>query len=152
MNLNFNESLFFNWVQTRILLQQWINFQTLEKDVSKSLRSICSLPSRTHVRTIGWLCSQNSYETPKKDHRHVDLLARIPSHHPSLSSIVRWSNCRGHPVTQQSCCIEVLAGLPTFARLCKVVHWSISFVSSSLLLQLYIMSGSSNLDSLRDGW
>ena len=57
------------------------------------------------------------------------------SHHPSLSSITQGRSSELYPVLAQSCCIQVLAGRPTCARLCEGVHRSILIMSSSLLLQ-----------------
>ena len=74
-------------------------------------------------------------------HRHhhwVALLTQISltiSRHPSLSSIAPGRSSRLHPVSAQSYCIWVLASLPAFACACAGVHWSISLMSSSLLLQ-----------------
>ena len=71
-------------------------------------------------------------------HHHVAPPARISmtlSRHSSLSSIAPRRSSRLHPVSAQSCCVKVLAGCPTFACPCEGVHWSISLMSSSLLLQ-----------------
>ena len=69
-------------------------------------------------------------------HHHVMSSARISltlSLHPSLSSI-RSSGL--HPVSAQSCCMEVRAGRPAFAHPCEEVHRSTSLMRSSLLLGL----------------
>ena len=42
-----------------------------------------------------------------------------------------------HPVSAQSCCIQVLTGRPAFTRPCEGVHRSTSLTSSSQLLQQY---------------
>ena len=71
-------------------------------------------------------------------HDHVRLLAQISltlTHHPSLSPIALRKSSRLHPVLAQCCCIQVLAGLSTFAHPCERVHRSTSPMSSSLLLQ-----------------
>ena len=72
-------------------------------------------------------------------HHHVVLSARISLilyHHPSLSSIARGRSSRIHPISAQSCCMQIQAGRPAFARPCEGVHRSTSLTSSSLLLQL----------------
>ena len=55
--------------------------------------------------------------------------------HPFLSSIASGRSSKLHPVLAQSCCMLVLAGCPAFARPSEGVHWSMSLMSSSLLLQ-----------------
>ena len=73
-------------------------------------------------------------------HHHVPPSARISltfSCHPSLSSIASGRFSWSHPVSAQSCCTEVLVGLPAFARPCEEVHRSMSLMSSSLLLRQY---------------
>ena len=48
------------------------------------------------------------------------------------------ASCRSselHPVSAQSCCMQVLPSRPVFARPCEGVHWSTSLMISSLLLQ-----------------
>ena len=71
-------------------------------------------------------------------HHHVVPQARISltlSRHFSLSFIAfSWSSGL-HPVSSHSCCMYVRAGRPAFARPYAGVHRSISFMSSSLLLQ-----------------
>ena len=57
------------------------------------------------------------------------------SHHPSVSSIASRRSSRLHTVSTQSCCILVLSGCPAFARSCEGINWSMSPMSSSLLLQ-----------------
>ena len=71
-------------------------------------------------------------------HHHLALPQRTSltlSRHPSLSSIITGRSSRLHPVSAQSCCIEVLANRTASARPCEGVHGSISLMSSSLLLQ-----------------
>ena len=51
---------------------------------------------------------------------------------PALPS--SWSSGL-HPVSAQSCCTQVLAGRPAFARPWEGVHRSTALISSSLLLQ-----------------
>ena len=72
---------------------------------------------------------------------------------PSLSSIAPGRSSRLYPVSAQSCCIEVLADRPAFARLCeggpqKYIAYEFVLISPALSR----MSGSSNLDSFCDGW
>ena len=72
-------------------------------------------------------------------YHHVTLLAQISltlSHHTSLSSIAPARSSRQHPVSAQSCYIQVLASRPTFARPCEGVHRSTSLMCLSLLLKL----------------
>ena len=71
-------------------------------------------------------------------HYHVTLSAWISltlSRHPSLSSIVSGRSSGLYPVSARSCCMNVRAGRPAFAHPCEWVHWRISLMSSSLLLQ-----------------
>ena len=71
-------------------------------------------------------------------HHHITPSARISltlSFHPSRSSIASGLSSGLHPVSAQSCCMQVQAGRPAFARPCEVVHGSTSLMSSSLLLQ-----------------
>ena len=87
---------------------------------------------------------------------HVVPLARVSltlSRHFSLSFIASGRSSGLHPVSSHSCCMYVLAGGPAFARPYVGVHRSTSLMSSSLLPQQCpsCMSGSSNLDSFRDG-
>ena len=56
------------------------------------------------------------------------------SPHP-LSSIVFGRSSGLHPVSAQSCCMQVRAGHLAFARPCEGVHRSTSLMSLSLLLQ-----------------
>ena len=87
-----------------------------------------------------------------KNYHHVALPARIFltfSRHPSQSFIDPGRSLRLYPVLALSCYIQVLAGLPAFARPCEVVHRSISLMSSSLILLQFCMFDSSNLDSFR---
>ena len=61
-------------------------------------------------------------------HHHVTPPARISltlSRHPSLSCIAPGRSSRLHLVSALSCCIQVLACRPAFARPCEGVHWSI---------------------------
>ena len=55
--------------------------------------------------------------------------------HPSLSFIASGRSPGLHPVSSQSCCVQVRAGHPAFARPFEGVHRSTSHMSSSLLLQ-----------------
>ena len=71
-------------------------------------------------------------------HHHVAPSARISltlSRHTSLLSITSGRSSRLHPVSAQSCFMQVLAGCPAFALPCEGVHQSTSLMSSSLLLQ-----------------
>ena len=55
------------------------------------------------------------------------------SRHLFLSSIALGKSSRLHPVSAQSCCIEILVGRSTFACPCEGIHRSMSLMSSSLL-------------------
>ena len=71
-------------------------------------------------------------------HHHGVTLTRISltlSRHSSLSSIAPSRSSMLHPVSVQSCCRQVLAGHPTFARPCEELHGSTSLMSLFLLLQ-----------------
>ena len=71
-------------------------------------------------------------------HHHVVPPARISltlSRHFSLSFIASGRSSGAHPVSSQSCCMYVRAGLHAFARPYVGVHRSTSLMSSSLLLQ-----------------
>ena len=71
-------------------------------------------------------------------HHHVMPLARISltlSRHFSLSFISSGRSSGLHPVSSHSCCMYLRAGRPAFALPYMEVHWSTSFMSSSLLLQ-----------------
>ena len=71
-------------------------------------------------------------------HHHVMPSTRISltlSRHPSPSSIASGRSSRLHPVSTQSCRMQVLAGRPAFARPCEEVHRSTSLMSSSLLFK-----------------
>ena len=57
------------------------------------------------------------------------------SRHFSLSFIASGRSSWLHPVSSQTCCMYVRAGLPTFARPYVRVHRSTSLMSSSLFLQ-----------------
>ena len=73
-------------------------------------------------------------------HYHVMLSARIfltLSRHTTLLSIASGRFSRLHPVSAQSCCMQVRAERPTFARPCEGIHRSTSVMSSSQLLQRY---------------
>ena len=81
-------------------------------------------------------------------HHHVVLLARISltlSRHFSLSFIASGKSSGLHPISSHSCWMYVRAGCPAIAWSYVGVHRSTSLMSSSC------MSGSSNLDSFRDG-
>ena len=72
------------------------------------------------------------------NHHHLVSAAWISltlSYHPSLSFIASGRSPGLHPVSSQSCCIQVRAGRPAFAWPCEGVHRSTSLMSSSLLLQ-----------------
>ena len=69
---------------------------------------------------------------------HVVPLARISrtlSRHFSLSVIASGRSSGLHPVSSNSWCVYVRAGLPAYARPYVGVHRSTSLMSSSLLLQ-----------------
>ena len=72
-------------------------------------------------------------------HHHLVVpSARISltlSRHLTLSFIASDKSSGLHPVTSQSCCIQVPAGHPAFTRPCEGVHSSASLMSSFLLLQ-----------------
>ena len=71
-------------------------------------------------------------------HHHVVPPAQIFltfSFRFSLSFIASGRSSGLHPVSSHSCCMYVLAGRPAFALSYVGVHWSISLMSSSLLLQ-----------------
>ena len=88
-------------------------------------------------------------------HYHVVLLARISltlSRHFSLLFIASGRSLGLHPVSSHSCCMYVRAGRPAFARPYVGVHRS--NITYELVLAspaVSCMSGSSNLDSFRDG-
>ena len=70
---------------------------------------------------------------------------------PFLSSIAPGRSLRLHPVSAQSYCVYVQAGRPAFARPCEG-----SIVVYRLRVRPYFpaasrMSGSSNLESFRNG-
>ena len=68
---------------------------------------------------------------------HVVPLARISltlSHHFFLSFIASGRSSGLHPVFSHSCCMNVVAGCPAFARPYVGFHWGTSLMSSSLLL------------------
>ena len=81
--------------------------------------------------------SQKEY-TKYHHHHHIMPPARITrtlSRHPSSSCIASSRSSMLHPVSAQSCCIQVLAGCSAFVRPCEGVHRSMSLTSSSVLLQ-----------------
>ena len=63
-------------------------------------------------------------------------ISLILSCHSSLSSIASSWYSRLHPLSIQSCCRYVLVGCPSPAHSCEGVHWRMSLMSSSFLLQL----------------
>ena len=89
-------------------------------------------------------------------HHHVALSARIfltLSRHPSLSSIAFGRSSGLHPVTAQSCCMQVRAGRPAFDRPWEGVsqeYTTYELVPTSPAVSR--VSGSSNFDSFRYGW
>ena len=100
------------WLITKFLSRQW----SLDKYV---------------------LYNKNRLDHHHHHHHHHHLLARISltlSRHFSLSFIVSGRSWWLHPVSSRSCCMYVRAGRPAFARPYAGVHWSRSFMSSSLLL------------------
>ena len=87
-------------------------------------------------------------------HHHVALVARISltlSCHFSLSFIASGRSSGQHPVSSHSCWMYVPAGRPAFARPCvgSIRVHLYEFVPASPAVSC--MSGSSNLDSFRDG-
>ena len=73
-----------------------------------------------------------------RDHHHLAPSAWISltlSCHSYLSSIASGRSSGYIPYRYRAVCMQVLAGRPAFARLCEVVHRSMSLMSSSLLLQ-----------------
>ena len=89
----------------------------------------------------------NSYH--HHHHHHVMPLARISltiSRHFSLSFIASGRSSGLHPVSSQSCWMYVRVGRPAFAR---PGHITYELVPASPAVSC--MSGSSNLDSFRDG-
>ena len=69
---------------------------------------------------------------------HVVTLARISltlSRHFTLSFIASGRSSGLHPISSYSCCMNVRAGRPAFARPYAGVHRSTSLMTSSLLLQ-----------------
>ena len=89
------------------------------------------------------------------NHHHVMPSARISltlSRHPSLSSIAFDRSSGLHPVSAKSCCMLVRADRPDFASPREGVHRSISYEFVLTSPAVSHMSGSSNLNSFRDGW
>ena len=77
-------------------------------------------------------------DTTYQHHHHVEPPARISitlSRHFSQSFIASGRSSGLHPVSSQSCCMYVRAGLPAFARPYVEIYRSTSPMSSSLLLQ-----------------
>ena len=71
-------------------------------------------------------------------HHHVVSLSRISltlSHHFSLSFIASGRFSGLNPVSSHSCCMDVRAGRPAFARPYVGIHRCTSLMSSSLILQ-----------------
>ena len=96
----------------------------------------------------------NFWQKKTDNHHHVALPTQISlmlSRHLSLSSIAPGRSSRLHPVTAQSCCIQILADRRTLARLYEGVHRSTSIMRLTSPA-VSCMSGSSNLDSFHDGW
>ena len=71
------------------------------------------------------------------------------SRYPSQSFVASGTPLGLHPVSTQSCCMEVRASCPAFSRLCEGVHRSKSLLqqcpASNLHLFLYILSGETYL-------
>ena len=88
-------------------------------------------------------------------HHHVVRLARISltlSRFFSLSFIASGRSSGLHPVPSNSCCMYVRAGRPAFARPYVGVHKEyITYELVPASPAVSCMSGSSNLDSSRDG-
>ena len=83
--------------------------------------------------TINLILDHNHYH-----HHHVVPPARISltlSRHFALSFITSGRSSVLHPVSSHSCCLNVRAGRPAFARPYVGVHRSTSLMNSSLLLQ-----------------
>ena len=88
--------------------------------------------------TVYYEISLNVNEFINHHHHHVMPPARISqnlSRHFSLSFIASGRFSGLHHVSSHSCCMYVRAGRPAFARPYVGVHWSISLMSSLLLLQ-----------------
>ena len=87
-------------------------------------------------------------------HHHVMPLAWISLtllHHSSLSFIASGRSSGLHPLSSHSCCMHVWAGCPAFAQPYVGVHRSTSHELVLASPAVSCMSGSSNLDSFRDG-
>ena len=87
-------------------------------------------------------------------HHHVVPLARISqtlSRHFSLSFIASSRFSGLHPESSHSCYMFVRAGRPVFAWPYAVVHRSVTYELVLASPAVSCMSGSSNLDSCRDG-
>ena len=91
------------------------------------------------------------FKTKDHHHHHVIPLAQISqtlSRHFSLLFIASGRSSGLHPVSSHSFCMYVRAGRPAFARPYVGVH-TYELVPASP--EVSFMSGSSNLDSFRDG-
>ena len=87
-------------------------------------------------------------------HHHVvpqTWISLTLSRHFSLSFIISGRSSVPHPVSSHRCWMYVRAGRPAFARPCVGDHRSTSLMSSSASPAVSCMSGSSSLDSFRDG-
>ena len=72
---------------------------------------------------------------------------------PSLSSVALGRLSGLYTVSTQSCCMQVRAGHPAFARRCEGVHKSTSLMSWFLLLQQFPACLVRLIqDCFRDGW
>ena len=87
---------------------------------------------------IPWNRTVLTFKLHHHHHHHVTLPARISltlSRHTSLSSIAP-GGLQGYILYRHRAAVySFFAGRPAFARPCEGVHWSISLMSSSLLLQ-----------------
>ena len=127
-----------------VQLDDTTNLYTVKRQLLQTLTN--SWPKWKHdsnKRTVNWNNRKDrkthSKSNPHECYHHVAPPLQISltlSRHPSLSSIAPGRSSMQYPVSTQSCCIEVLAGRPAFARPCEGAHRSISLMSSSLLLQL----------------
>ena len=101
-------------------------------------RLICHKTQQTSKQTL--INSVLRSERNHHHHHHVVPPAQISltlSRHLSLSFIAPGRSSRLHPISAQSCCIQVIAGRPAFGRPWEGVHRSMWLMSSSLLLQQY---------------
>ena len=80
-------------------------------------------------------CLFDGFGSQYSHHHHVTLQAQTLSRHPSLSSTASGRSSGLHPVSAQSCCMQLRVGRPTFGRPYEGVNRSTSLMSSSLLLQ-----------------